>query len=408
MKMQIKRMIKKINALKIFDTLKMGVEEVDIVFLSSDADKGLEIGGLFYAQIIDPLMDYCRREKIKYICISIPFSSLRKSSTYSKSHTINWAYLLMRRRVWKWIFEKKIKTKIIAGVGLTTDLNIVAINNNITTYELMHGFGLGKNDYIWGSESRKYKKEILPNTFIAYDRQTYETLSNILKDRSSHVKLARHHFYDRDEYSDLKTIEDLEIRFSKKELQNGKLSILITLQHGYDGSVDELRNILNNGLIHDELINCVKSHCDINWIIKLHPVQLRSDKYGWIRDRLEIIFNGRQNVFIDEYSNCDTYAILHFVNGHITMSSGTVVEAAMLGVPSLGLCPTLRNGGIMSDAFIYEEIHDLFERGSLNSDCINSYISKLIKFKDEGKVVPRMYSKDMPSAAALMLKRILD
>lgn len=372
---KLKYLLSQIGCLKYLDTLPVASLDVDIVFFCGDSDKGIIKDGLYYSQIVDPLIDYCKVSNLSYISISSPFSHISKCKTYSNSHTINWVYLIFRRRVWAILFSRKIRTKMVVGIGIPEELIRICKRYQIKTIELMHGFGLGKNDYVWGGDSQRECQNLKADLYIAYDQQTFETLSESFLHKSK-VELARHHFFDREEFSKIKAIDALELKIKNKNFKNKNLNVLVSLQHGYDGSRSVLDNIIKNGLIHETLLNYINANKSINWIIKPHPVQVNGKDWDRIRKQLGLLLVNQDNIMIDEFINDDIIALMNFVDAHITMSSGVVVEAAMLNVPSLGLCPTLQPGGIMQDAFKYEENSNLFVKGLPSHNTINEFILK--------------------------------
>jgi len=351
---------------------------VDILFICADANRAVMTNGKYYSQILDPVVDYCRIKSISHMSISLPFSSMLPSATYSNSRTLNWAYLFLRHNTWRWLLSKRIKTKLVVGINIPSELNSYAADNGIKTIELFHGFGIGENDYIWGCSARKnvdVKREA--SIYIAYDKQSYETLRQSLGAKRITVNLARHHFYDREEYSQLNLIDRIESKIERVFSASSNMTVLVSLQHGYDGSRSVLNGILDNGLLPGCLIEFIRDNPSINWILKPHPVQIRSNMWPKIQDTLFEIFGKFENVSVIDFLDDDVFALLHFVDGHITMMSGTVVEAAMLGVPSLGLCPTLRRGGIMQDAFQNEEAQELFFRGEATIESITHFVNHI-------------------------------
>ena len=82
------------------------------------------------------------------------------------------------------------------------------------------------------------------------------------------------------------------------------------------------------------------------------------------------------------------------------MSSGTIVEAALLEIPSIGLCPTLLKSGILSDAFQPADEKGLLVKCPLKKDIIIGAIkscSLRFNFKND-KVKENLY----PSAHSVL------
>jgi hypothetical protein len=173
-----------------------------------------------------------------------------------------------------------------------------------------------------------------------------------------------------------------------KETSNSlvkKKTVLVTLQHGYAGTHKFLCGILPNGIIHDSLIEVVKRRLDLDWIFKAHPAQLASPEWPSILDFLRSEFGGCAHVEFEKYNNKPAADILKKCDLHITMLSGTIVEADLLGVPSIGLCPTLRIGRISGDFFLPQRKSRMLKCCELNTTKILKTINFLLKLKDNKK-----------------------
>ncbi len=376
---KIRFFINAIFSLFILDSVDKNFKKVDVLFLCSDMDRALIKNGLLYSQILDPLVEMCANSGISYECVTRPFSRFKTEGLFSRSKTINWSYAFYRKSFWRFFLDNKVAPRVIVGIGICHRLNRLARLRGIVTVELIHGFGLAKDDYIYGVSARKSRDCLMePRCYITYDETTFGTLKGVSFDNGLvDVKLARHHFYDRSDLWNFDILSSTQKTISKYKSVGYKFVVLVTLQHGYEGSRDFLKNIIPNGIIHPLLTECIKERTDFLWIIKPHPVQLmRSD---W-RKTYRILcreFSGCHHVLIDDFISADIFAIFHFVDAHITMMSGSVVEAAMLKVPSLGLCPSLQ--GSMNTAFEVEEQQGLFIRGHLTRSSIFDFLDEVQK-----------------------------
>jgi hypothetical protein len=58
------------------------------------------------------------------------------------------------------------------------------------------------------------------------------------------------------------------------------------------------------------------------------------------------------------------------------MGSGSIVEASLMGVPSIALCPSLAKNGILSDAFDYAKAKKLLIKCPLQKEkIVNSILT---------------------------------
>ena len=62
------------------------------------------------------------------------------------------------------------------------------------------------------------------------------------------------------------------------------------------------------------------------------------------------------------------------------MSSGSAGEAALMNIPSLMLCPTLREGGAICGSFDHPSIENLISFSEPTSSNIYNWISSLNEF----------------------------
>jgi UDP-N-acetylglucosamine 2-epimerase len=244
------------------------------------------------------------------------------------------------------------------------------MKNKIMTFEPIHGFAISKKDPIYGTKS-KYN---FPDVFLTFDDQSFKTLS-CNKFSTAKIIQCQHPFRQRQVYFGKQKNKKQNLLNKNKK----RYIILYTLQHGYDGSRDYLTKISNNGLIYNEVVETLKKIKDAFIIIKGHPVQLHSDAWPRLQKTLNELFSGVKNVDCKNYHFFDISYLLKCADLHITMSSGTITEAALFNVPSIGLCPTLRKGKIFGEAFISEKESAMLETTEINKNKILKLVTKKLK-----------------------------
>jgi hypothetical protein len=133
-------------------------------------------------------------------------------------------------------------------------------------------------------------------------------------------------------------------------LPSEKKIILVSLTCGYDGDHGEYtqyENILQNGLVPDELIQAIEAtEQDVFWCFRRHPVQVMSKRLNKQIDYLEKWVKRYSNCEWVESTNATLISLLGRIDGHMSMSSSTVYDAALMGIKSLVFCPTLKPGAI--------------------------------------------------------------
>lgn len=357
--------LKKIN----FKDTSNDIHPCDVLLFCHDVDRGASLNNKAYSPLIDSVKD--QFEESGYSCISIahPWSVIIGNAGYGSPIAINRSYFIAK------VFSKlsrgfgykadvkfyeriikKSKAKVIITIGCSNELCEASRNMKVFHAELLHG--IGYTPMPWGWENKD--KIHLPQAILSLDEVSTKTFSELEK-HDVLIKEIPHPFLSRFQESKLDKIPPEWVP-RKKELKYQK-EILISLQWGYAAGIDEheiFKGFLPNGLFYDELKEVIRKTKDtVFWRFRFHPVQYRQpDKYK----KLFAFMDG----LVKENKNCDwkesTYiplpSLLIQCSGHITMSSMTNYEAAYLGVPTLALCPSLRNGGIYEDFF-----EDLVEQG---------------------------------------------
>ena len=167
----------------------------------------------------------------------------------------------------------------------------------------------------------------------------------------------------------LKAFSQQPERFSSPDLPtylNNKKVILFALQWGFDGSMDTLNGILNNGL-YPQVLHQIFEHTrdDIIWGFRLHPLQQTAHRYIKHQQMIERLCQQFFNVEWQWFSQAPLLQVLQHCSGVMTMFSMVVYEATLLGIPALALSPTLQPKGIHHDYFA-----ELVDAGSVQKQSI--------------------------------------
>lgn len=326
------------------------IKKCDVLLFCHDVDRGLTLNGLAYSPLIDSIYEEFTREKIKCQAISLPWSRLGLEKTANGALLFNRNYFiqLIKNKFFKsnsfeayeLIFNKS-EARFVIGIGLPSDLCQAAKKRNVTTAELSHG--MGYRFIPWGWDQLTGNK--LPSKVLVLDDVSKDTFKSLEPKGLSVIKVP-HPFYKK--VTDPKYIFPVEWIYGEKR---GKKNIIVTLQWGYDGEVAELKGILNNGIFYEKLEDLIRKRKDFIWHFRLHPVQLKGIGFEKAILFVRNISDRYKNVVWQESSNAPLVSVAAVCDAHITMSSMSCYDVAMLGVTSLVLCPTTRDGGYYNNYF---------------------------------------------------------
>ncbi len=333
----------------------------DVIFFCHDVDRSVQLDGKAYS----PLVDSVRRdfEFRGFSCISIahPWSSLIGQKGYGNPVGMNRKFLkyILIRKIFRMIGVTKdlknnpygeilrlTKAKLIITIGSPQELALTAREMGVFHVELLHGIGYTFLEWGWGD----LPVSQLPQGVLCLDNVSYRSFS-LLKEKGVEIFTIPHPFlrlFSNKHNSSLPAEwvykPDNEFEYSKH--------ILISLTWGYAGDHGlhtQFANILQNGLFYDELAELIAEETDIFWHFRLHPVQLRSPQYKFLIDFIEDFVSVHPNTEWRQSSELPFPSVVKLCDGCILMSSMSCYDAALMGVQSLMLCPTVQPGGFQHD-----------------------------------------------------------
>ncbi|MDB9402169.1 hypothetical protein PN459_19640 [Microcystis aeruginosa CS-567/02-A1] len=373
----------------------------DVLLCCHDVNRGDTLDGLPYSKLIDSvsedLMDkgwVCRQ-------FAHPFSVLTGNKAWGNPASGNRRFLLIV------IYTKICKVfPFLSSINLSKNTKLPLSNpdtfyhelfditqpscvitigspdamcraarcRSIPVVELLHG--IGYTPVPWGWDQKPACN--LPTGILSLDDVSTKTFS-ALHSQGIEVKQIPHPFFRR--FLNEESREKLPPEWLQKPtwLPAGKTIILVSLQWGYDGdhgSYTEFAGILNNGLIPDQVIDAVEQTRDtVFWLFRLHPVQLRQNKYNHHRRFLDKLIQNHPNCEWRESSMLPLPLILSYCAGHVTMGSMTAYEAAFMAVKSLLLCPTLKPNG--SNSCWFPDLRELgfAELGDFDTGMIVKWVT---------------------------------
>lgn len=368
-----------------------------ILYSASDADRGHHGPDGHFSPILGPIQEHYKSASYKAINLGYPLC-------YYHSSEVRGGMILLNRRAIAIILValveqitlgkraavqrksnrrvsmlrdllSKLRPSLIFAFQATPELCKAAHELNIAVIEPMHGMHLSPVDKIFRNTICGVDTKALPDAYLAFDDRTWETLSALVSDREIAVFRMPHPWHVECQNPDSPLVD---IDHSSAIFASAKpIKILVTLQWGYAGERDSLSSIIPNGVMHPSIEEAIDENLDVLWLLRLHPVQLMARGYKSHRDHVRSLSERHSNVEWQDASRFPLPTLLSNVQGHITMTSGTAGEAAIFGVPSLLLCPTLKPGGAHSGWFSELAESGLAEFGELDSGHITNWISRL-------------------------------
>jgi hypothetical protein len=387
-----------LDTLKLFCSARREPRKIDVLFICHEANLNLFYGDAFLSRLVDPLA--MELEAKGYSCEKYLWQRISRDGILHSSYNKTSIGICFARPWLASFFLRRIlRPRLVISIPVPSCLKHACDCQGIPTLELFHGFGIGFSDWMW-SINRRVETGAY---FVAFDQQTAQTL---LANKSRYFEVIRcsHPYLAVDQLPG----RCLPNPFSRKKLSFGPAGlsatphleaynsqapcVLFTLQHGYDGSYEQFKNILPNGIMHDTLISLIKDRIDLNWLIKPHPVQLSSSESMRALFRfLDDTFSECSNVFYLNSHLFDPVDLLRLCSVHVTMASSTVVEAYLLQIHSLCLCPTLKPGGVMQEAFASVRRDGFFHHASLDSASISNALDRILMMSSSGEVCYREF-----------------
>lgn len=362
------------------------IEKSDILLFGHDVDRGISLNGRAYSPLIDSIS--AELELLGCKCQSIAHfgSKLVDQKAWGNPVSLNRSYLyafvmkkiFIRGESAKNFYRKIITNsgaKLIITIGSPDALAEAARESRIFHVELLHGIAYTVLPWGWGGKDKRF----LPQGILSLDNVSTRSFSP-LSERGVIVKTIPHPFLRR---FTSKRFNELPQEWKESLKINGRFRkiIMISLQWGYAGERSNKMGILKNGLFFPEIEEIIKSRSDVFWCFRLHPVQLRNPSYHRLIRTIE--------EFVVKHGNCEwkrtSYlpfpSIAMRCSGNIGMSSMSCYDAAAMGVPSLMLCPTIQEGGVLENRFL-----DLVEEGYVtkalpNLDVINHWVDEVEPMK---------------------------
>ena len=215
-------------------------------------------------------------------------------------------------------------------------LPIEHLEYNCNYVEFCHGKGYDKLPYYFNNRDYSKLSEI-----ITLDGISYSNFSKLAA--FSNLKIS---FLNKIDFNNKE-----EIPLISKLKKSHKTVILFTLTHGYSKDemyLNDYGYYLDNGLFPENFIEWIRSNEHVCVVFRRHPVHFQLN-YKWVDSIMMEMEESSKNIFYSDYNYFSLFELLSAVDVHVTMCSGSVFDAAEIGLKSVTLCPSVQKMSYMNE-----------------------------------------------------------
>lgn len=316
----------------------------DVLLVCHDVDRGFEINGKKYAQLLDSINERLVSEELSTVTVASHFSRYHGDSAFGDTWLINgvMARAVLLRKITRFIqpnrkrqndpvvnawlqILKQISPRRILGIQPSRELCIAAKKIGTWIADVQHGI-LDDQGYYGRKNRIHYDNPGWPDALLAWDEESANWINResgglvrgLVVGNPWHLRFL----YPRECDS---LVNQFKWDFSSVSVDR---PILVTLSWGMEryGVYPEIG-------IPEALIKVIQnSRLPYNWWIRIHPVQLNSSNPNRIVNELQKLFRNCSNVSWDECTAQPLPLVLSHAALHITMMSATTIEAEWFGV----------------------------------------------------------------------------
>ena len=401
----MKAFYKKLNySLDILKSLKIKdsyneISKCDVLLARHDADCAYTYKGKAYSQILDSFSDLCKEnalstqiiaksysQKVNFKAFNSPFSmnrkvflvtfmaliltflGLRKQSTSLKKSLLT--------KLWVTILEKS-SPKFVVAIQPCIYLCMASRKLNIKVYDFQHG--VISSDHPWYGARFRHDTPTneLPTGFLCWNSSSAEVINEWSLPKNIDVVVVGNPWFQR--FVNFRERDELVSNYVNTQsiFKTAKPTILFSLQWGLDKFYHD--NDFN-GILHRNIETFIIESADrYNWMIRLHPVQLRGNNKDRIVSYLEKTFGDLlDSVNWHESSNLPLPVVLKNINLHITDFSSIIIESSWYNTPSAILNPEVCDGGRLHSYYLDERKKGIAEVVFNDTKSIAHWVSKTL------------------------------
>jgi len=371
------------------------LEPCDVLLVRHDNNCGYTYQGKAYAQLIDSIGDLFTEKGLKVRTVATSNSrllskkaffspvSLSRSSSISSivgkllkligGEQVGTAWITSRHvEIWSNIIEKA-RPKCIIGIQPDEYLCHAGRFLNIPVYDLQHG--IIADEHLWYGWKYRCNTSIekLPTGFLCWNEQSVATIKKWSDNTDILVKNTGNPWFIRfirAEPNDVLVNDAIKVT---EYLDDQRPLILVSLQWGLKSLYPEPDF---NGFMIKTLENIIMDTMHVyNWMLRLHPVQLRTGEREKVFNYLSTTFGDEKAIESLKISEIPLPVILHRTSLHLTYSSSIVIEAAWAGVRSGILNQQIKDGGKLDCYYSYERSIGMAEVLPHDPEIIKQWIA---------------------------------
>ena len=316
----------------------------DCLLVCGKVNRGLIINNKLYSQILDTIGDELNNLEVNTVSIGWEHENFRiEKSFYGKSLNLS-LKLLSKRLLYKIssIYKNnppfleefyldlfaEIQPKYIIGILPSIQLCISAKKLGIKVFDIQHGvIGSYENEFYTLKYREKYFQNGWPDYILTWNQNTSDWVNKNFNKYTDSFCIGNPMTikFNNTDINDF--YKKNNINFYNQYLYHNNKKILLTL--GY--------NLTKYGLnsqygLTKELIDVIKKTDDYLWLIRVHPVILRSKNSELIEILNQEFYKIKNRVEWELSSTLPLPIILKEVDFHITTISATCIEADLYGI----------------------------------------------------------------------------
>jgi hypothetical protein len=370
----------------------------DVLLVRHDADCGYEFRGQAYAHVLDSFGELCRRQGLTTATVAIPYSVLTGDLAYSAPRSFNREAARIAlggrlRRRWRgtdhgaaWVADRRVgvwrrvlecaRPVSVVGIQPEPALCRSARALQIPVCDLQHGVITDEMAWYGAAHRSATPPQELPDTFLCWDEPSATTLRRWAPAKGVAVHVVGNPWFQRfrERARGDELVEDA-LR-TGRIFQVDKPVVLHSLSWGMELYYTKPSF---NGLIVSSLVEAILATADSwNWLLRLHPVQVRGQEGRRALAFLERTFGHLDSVDWRVSSELPLPVVLAQTDVHITDLSSIVIEAGWFGIRSALLNPLCRPGERFGQIYPLERARGLASVVPQDSGTIVEWLREAI------------------------------
>ena len=362
------------KTIQITDTWK-NITPCDVLLVRSDLHCGYIYKGKAYSPLIDSIADLCKSRGLVARSVAAPYSKLIGALAYNTPVSYNrFAFFvaIVRRIAWLILgrtkgedFTNKLrayfwgrvlgKTKPRCVIGIQPDVGLCRAGKTagVPIYDLQHGVIAKGHPKYTNENCAEIPTRDLPDGYLCWDDQSATLLRKWATQKGIDVRIVGHVWFLRFLFPRPNDFLVQEAVNTGRIFKDNRPSILVTLAYDLDKFYQDDSF---NGVMVDVLEKTILETADTyNWLIKLHPLQMRGSENKTSQRYLKQTFGHFASVDWLVCSRISLSVLLQQVDLHITDMSSVVIEAGWMSIHSALLNKELLPGGIFEYYFKHEQ-----------------------------------------------------